>query len=892
MSRRVVRWILALAPRSFQDRYGDELLSTLEARSSGPRGLRSGLREVAGAAWLVIRLHLRREHRLSEAGGARGAWIAAAWQDGRYAVRMLRRNAGFSTAVIAVLALGIGATSAIFSAANAYLFRPLPFADPERLVTVFETNPEFGWVDQTAAPANLLDWREQVEAFADVSGYTEFTDELAALREGQPVIVTGTEVLGNFFSTLGVPAALGRTFRMEETWLGEDDVVVLSHDLWVDHFGADPDVIGRRFEFANHAPEIVGVMPPGFTFPDRDIQLWYPMGFDPAAATDLSFRRAHWVRAFARLESDVSHAEADAQLQVVVRRLQEEYPATNAVMGAGIMPMRDFLTQDARTSLGILLGAGAFLLLLACTNVANLLLVRASERAREVTLRCVLGASRPRMVRQMLIESAVLAAVGGVVGLALGWLAVRAVSATAPMGIDGATSVSLDWRVALFTLGAAALSGLVCGTAPALRAGRDGTDGLLSDGARGSTAGRAGLRAAAALVSVQVALAVLLVVGAGLMARTFWLLQRVDPGFRTDGVLAVQFALQAPRYGSRDDVLGFYDRFAEALEARPGVERVGTVARLPLDGRSWSSQFIAEGWPPDRVGIEILHRRADPAYFEALDIPLLSGRMFEPGDRLGPQPLGASPGRGVVLVNETFAREYFPGEDPIGRRITYDRAPGPRSIWYEIIGIVGDQQQESLARPALPEVFENRDQDWGRNNWIVVRGAGDAADLIEPVRSVLGELDPLIPIARIRPLETVRTESMVGERSILLLLSAFGLAALLLATVGIYGVTSRAARRRTQEIGIRMALGARGKDVERLMLARGLAAVAVGLAAGLAASLIATRALSSLLYGVEPTDPVTLGAVVALLGSVAWLACWVPVRRATTADPLAALRSE
>jgi putative ABC transport system permease protein len=616
------------------------------------------------------------------------------------------------------------------------------------------------------------------------------------------------------------------------------------------------------------------------------------MGFDPADETDPAFRRAHWVRAFARLEPGVSQAEADAQLQVVVRRLQEEYPATNAVMGAGIMPMRDFLTQDARTFLGILLGAGAFLLLLACTNVANLLLVRASERAREVTLRRVLGASRPRVVRQMLMESAVLAAAGGVAGLALGWLVVRAVSATARLGIDGATAVSLDWRVALFTFGTAALSGLVCGTAPALRAGREGTDGRLSDGARGSTAGGVRLRTAAALVSVQVALALLLVAGAGLMARTFWHLLRVDPGFRAEGVLAVQFAVQAPRYAGRDDVLGFYDQFAESLEARPGVERVGTVGRLPLDGRSWSSQFTADGWPPERVGIEILHRRADRGYFEALDIPLLAGRMFGAGDRLAPQPPGAPPVGGVVLVNETFVREYFPGEDPIGRRITYDREPGPRSLWHEIVGIVGDQQQQSPARPALPEVFENRDQDWGRNNWVVVRGSGEAADLVEPVRSVLAELDPLIPLARVRPLEAVRAESVAGERSVLLLLSAFGSAALLLATVGIYGVTSRAARRRTQEIGIRMALGARGGDVERLMLARGLAAVVVGLSAGIVASLFATRALSSLLYGVEPADPVTLGAVVALLGSVALLACWIPVRRATAADPVAALRSE
>jgi putative ABC transport system permease protein len=886
-----------MAPRSFKERYGDELRATYVARAEvAERDGRSwafGAREVAGATWLVCRLWLSgdRPKGARGVGAGEARVLADTAQDARYAMRALRRNPGFSLAAICVLALGIAATSAIFSVVNAYFLRPLPFAEPERLVTVFETNPEFGWVDETAAPANLLDWRDQVGAFADVSGYTEFTDEVTAFQDGEPFIVTGTEVLGNFFSTLGVPAALGRTFRMEETWLGQDNVVVLGHDLWVSHFGADPEIVGRTIEFANHSPEIVGVMPPGFSFPDGDVQLWYPIGFDPEDVVEPSFRRAHYLRAFARLASGVTHAEADAQLQVVARRLQEQYPATNAVMGAGIMPMRDFLTRDVRTPLGILLGAVMFLLMLACTNVANLMLVRAGERTREVTLRRVLGASRPRIVRQMLMESAVLAMGGGALGLGLGWVAVRALALSTPLGIDGATSLALDWRVVLVTFAAAGLCGLVFGAAPALQVGVEGPDRPLSEGAR-STPPRVGLRTAGALVSVQVALALLLVVGAGLMIRTFWLLGQVDPGFRTDGVLAVQFAVQAPRYATRDDVLGFYDRFAEALEARPRIERVGTVGRLPLDGPSWSSQFKADDWPPDRVGVEILHRRADRGYFEALEIPLLAGRWFEPGDRLGPQALLSPPSGAVVLVNETFAREYFPGEDPVGRRIAYDGEPGPRSIWYAIVGIVGDQRQESLAMPARPEVFENRDQDWGRNNWVVVRGEGSAGDLVGAVREVLAEMDPMIPIARIRPLETVRTESLGGEQFVLALLGAFGLVALVLAAVGIYGVTSRAARRRTREIGIRMALGARGADVVRMMLLRGLAVVGVGLAVGVVAALFATRALASLLYGVEPTDPVTLVSVVALLGGVAIAACYIPARRATAVDPLTSLRSE
>jgi putative ABC transport system permease protein len=386
------------------------------------------------------------------------------------------------------------------------------------------------------------------------------------------------------------------------------------------------------------------------------------------------------------------------------------------------------------------------------------------------------------------------------------------------------------------------------------------------------------------LVSVEVALALLLVVGAGLMVRSFWLLQQVDPGFRTQGVLGVQFAVPSSRYEERDDVLRFYDQLAEALEGRPGIERVGTVGQLPLNGNSWSSQFQAEGWPSDRLGFDILHRRADTGFFEAVETPLVRGRLFESTD--GPDdPL-------VVVINETFAREHFPGEDPIGQKIAYDRAATSESTWYEIVGIVGDQHQQSPGRAPRAEVFENRDQDWGRSSWIVVRGDGDATGLVSTVRAVLADMDPLIPIARSRTLQEVRSASVEREEFVLTLLGIFGVVALLLASVGVYGVTAQAARRRTQEIGIRMALGAGAPDVLRMILGRGLVVIGVGLAVGLAGSLVAGRALSSLLYGIEPTDPTTLASVAALLGGIAIVACYIPARRATTVDPVSSLRAE
>lgn len=887
------RWllrILSLAPASFRRRYQDELLSTYEERerAAEARGELGAFRarELLGAVGLVIRLRLGLEGRAGAAGGRSGdaATLRSTWQDIRFGLRILRRNPGFSVMAIGVLALGIGATSAIFSAVNAYFFRPLPFAEPERLVTVYETNPEFGWVDATAAPANLLDWREQVEAFADVSGYSELVDQITYVRDGEPVALTGTEVMGNFFSTLGVPAALGRTLRLEETWTGEDGVVVLSHDLWVSLFGAHPGVLGTTMELGPRSVEIVGVMPEGFRFPSADVQLWYPMGWDAAATEEAWFRRAHFVRAVARLEHGVTLADANAQLQVVVERLQRDFPETNSVMGAGIQPLRDFLIREVRTPLLVLLGAVTLLLLLACTNVANLMLVRAGERDREVALRRALGAGRVRILRQLITETGVLALAGGAVGLLLGWLGVRWMAGLASVGIEGATDLALDHRVVLFTCGAAALSGLLFGVVPALRTAASDAGPTLHEQRRGSTAGRGGLRAARLLVSVEIALALVLAVGAGLMVRSFWLLSRVDPGFRTDGVLAVQFTVPATRYEERDRVLAFYDRFATLLESRPGVERVGTVAQLPLAGASWSSQFQAEGWPPDRVGFEILHRRADRGYFEALEIPLLRGRMFAPTD--GPD---APP---VVLVNEAFARTHFPGEDPVGQRIAFDRAAGPESTWLEIIGIVGDQHQESLARAPRPEVFESRDQDWGRSSWVVVRGDDDASALLAAVRGALAEMDPLIPVLQARTLGDVRSESMARQEFLLALIGVFGVLALVLAAVGVYGVTSRAARRRTQEIGIRMALGAGGRDIVRMMLAHGAVAVAAGLVVGLLATLLVNRALASLLYGVEPTDPTTLASVAILLGSVGLLACWVPARRATGVDPLTSLQSE
>ncbi|MGD8321497.1 MAG: ABC transporter permease, partial [Gemmatimonadota bacterium] len=728
MIRILLRALLALAPRAFRDRYGAEVLEVHVARAaqrgSWIRRIAFGLGEVAGLGWAVLRARVGSGSRGAAAGEERGTgrWgggapmLETTLQDIRFALRTLRRNPGFAVTAVAVLALGIGANTAIFSAANAFLFRPLPFGDADRLVMLYETNPEYGWEHQTSAPANALDWRDRVEALQDVALYSEFVNEVPFVRDGEPELLGVVNVTGNFFSVLGVRPELGRGFTWDETWSGNDRVVILNHDFWVSHYGADPSVVGTTVTLGSTSVEIAGVAPEGFDFPNPDADMWSPFGWDPANRDAAWFRRAHWLRPVARLAPGVTPAQADAALQVVVKELQGRYPGTNKVMGAGLMPLRDFLTMDVRRPLTILMGAVALLLLLACTNVANLMLVRASDRTREVALRVAVGAGRWRVARQMLTEGMVLALAGGSLGLWLGWLGIKALAAQRPVGIQGATTLSLDHRVVLFTVLAAVASGLLFALAPALRTTRGDVHEALKDGGRGESRGRGSLRAAGALVAVEVGLAVLLVVGSGLMIRSFVLMRNVDPGFRSRGVLAIQFGIPSARYPDRDEVLAFQDDFERRMEARPGIEQVGLVNQLPLNGQSWTTQLQVEGWPPDKVGFEIVHRRADRGYFQALDIPLLRGRLFGHGDRPGAPP--------VIVVNETFARQYFPGEDPVGKKVAFDRHATAESTWHTIVGVVGDQKQTSVAEPTRAEVFHDREQDWERTSWYVVRTAG------------------------------------------------------------------------------------------------------------------------------------------------------------------------
>lgn len=877
------RWrkrLTALTRRTeVEDALNEEFAFHLELETE--KHIRAGLDPVEARRRAAVAFGGVQQHREAVREARFFAWVHHAIRDARYVLRGMRHRPGFVGAILLTLGLGIGASVAMFATANALFFRPLPFANEDRLVMLFETNPEFNWTEAQAAPANFLDWRERVAAFEDVAAYPEFLGRATYILDGEPRLIKYADVTGNFFEVLGVRPALGRDFRWEETWSGSGNVVILSHALWASTFGADSTIVGKSVQFGATSFEVVGVMPPDFAFPTEGAEMWKPVGWNAADRSLTWFRRAHFARVIAKLAPGVTPAEANAAFQVTVRQLQQEYPETNRVMGAGLAPLRSFLMRDLRKPVLVLVGAVAVLWLLACANAANLAFLRALGRAHEISLRHALGAGRARIASMLLVEHGMLALIGGAFGGALAWVALRLLGFTR-FGVPAATTLALDYRVVLFALGATVFSALLFGAAPFVLAFRQRGEPLRS--AERGAGGRRAIRLTGALVALEVALAVILVTGAGLMARTAFSLRNVNPGFRTDNVLAVQFGVPSSRYQGRDAVVAFYDGLIAALEARPGVVRAGTVGALPLAGTSWSSSFKADGWPPERVGLEIVHRRADRGYFEALGIPLIRGRYLDANDR-GDAPL-------AVVINETFAREHFPNEDPIGQRIAYDREPTPASAWYTIVGIVGDQHQVSPARPVRAEVFESRNQDWGRNDWVVLRTSIPALTAVPTVRDALRELDPLIAIADVRTLDDVRRKSMARENTLLGLLGAFGALALILAAVGVYAVAAQSARQRTREIGIRIALGASTGDILRLVLRRGLAAVGLGLGVGLGVTLLATRALESLLYGVEPTDPGTIAMVALLLAGVGAIASWIPARWATRLDPVRSMKTE
>ncbi|HSA55765.1 MAG TPA: ABC transporter permease [Gemmatimonadaceae bacterium] len=801
--------------------------------------------------------------------------------DLRHAARSLTHTPGLALLVLLTLTIGIGATTAIFSTVNEVMLRPLTFRDPGRLVMLWESNDERGWQQVHAAPANVLDWRDRVRAFEDVAIVSDGVNSVALWTGSQATPLSVGRVSGNAFSLLGAPMHLGRVFTFDESWTGSEAGVVLGYQAWRQKLGADSGVIGRTIRLDGVPYRVLGVLAPNFRYAISEAEAWTTFRWSDAQRTSVGFRRAHIVRAIARLAPGASAEQARDELTSVARALETEYPGTNRGMKAGFTPLQHFLVGDQRHPLLLLLGAVGLLQLIVCANVANLLLGRALARRHEMAVRRALGARPWRIARQVLSESFLLAGVGSALGVLLASVGLDLLAARMPDALPD-VAVRLDWRMLLFTLVLAGGSALLFGSQPALRSARVGEARGMGDGARTGSVGRRTFLAAHGLVALEVALAVMLVAGAGLMIRSLMELRRVDSGINESNVLTFEVAPPAGLYQSDEARAAFAQRFAERVKSIPGVRDVGVGRQLPFGGFGWSGDFTLEGWPADRFGVEVRHRQVTDGYFRALEVPVVDGTLL--GE---PTPGVPFP----VLVNRAFVDRHLPNENPVGRRITFTRTPDSNTVWHPIVGVVGNERMSLLSEPE-PEIIAHLSTDVPALLRYVVKTTVPPRGIIPQVHAAAAAIDREVPVTRVRTMREVALDAMAGDRFVLMLLVLFGGLALLLAAVGVYGVASQVARARTREIGIRIALGASSREVAQTLLARGLLFVGMGVAVGVGGTLAAGGVLRRLLFHVEPGDPVTLVSVVLMLSAVAVVATLIPARRATQLDPAQVLASE
>ncbi|MCH9648348.1 MAG: ABC transporter permease [Deltaproteobacteria bacterium] len=808
-------------------------------------------------------------------------------QDLRLALRSFRREPGFFFVALLTLALGIGASSAIFTAVNAVVLRPLPYEEPENLVMVLEQNLQRGWKWYSVSPANFLDWRKQVEVFEDIAAYSLYSDTGYNLTGGsEPERVVSSAVSASFFEVFRAQALRGRTFLPTEDEPGQDRVVVISHGLWQRRFGADPNMVGRQVKLDGTSHEVVGVMSPGFAYPEGT-ELWLPLAFDAKEKANRTVRSLFVV---GRLAEGTSVTAAQTHLDTVASRLEQAYPESNSGFGVVVHRLHDRVVGNVRSAMLVLLGAVGFLLLIACANVANLVLVRASGRQKEFALRQALGASRRRMAGQLFAESLLLAVCGGLLGLLLAILGNRLLVTAAPANLPRLGEISLDGRVLLFTASVALLTSVAFSLAPVASLSRLSLNSVLGTGSRGASSNRDRARLRQVIVVAQVAFALLLLVGAGLTARSFFQLQRQDIGFRPEGLLSMQLALPAVKYSTGDAQGLFFSELLARVEALPGVTSAAVTSWLPFASVPVDWDFHIEGRPPETLDDAVTagFRAVSAGYFETLGDPLRVGRTLVSSDRAD------SPG--VVVINETMARRFWPDGDPLGQRLVmgelvkgiFPNLP----LTMEVVGVVGDVKQSALDLPPEPEMFVPFSQYAWSNMFLLVRSAADPRALDASVRSQIKEMDPAQPIYDAKTIEDRVQASLTTPRLTLLLLGVFAVLALVLASVGIYGVISYSMGLRTREIGTRLALGAARGDILRWVLGRGLAPAVAGLVVGLLTAPLLTRWLRSLLFEVSPNDPLTLALVTVALGLVSFGAALIPALRTARLDPLEALRQE
>jgi predicted permease len=804
-------------------------------------------------------------------------------QDVRYGFRMLRRTPGFTAAALLTLALGIGANTAIFTVVDAVLLRPLPYADPDRLVTVGDRAPD--GFSTNVGFATVLDWRERsrtIETFAMMRSWLP-----TLVANGEAERLPAVRVSWNYFDMLGITPALGRGFAADDDRPDHWRVLLLSDRLWRRRFSADPAIVGRTVVMNDREFRVIGVMPPTFEpldaerFYNASAELWAPIGYDLAG--DSSCRGCQHLRGFGRVKAGVSVADATAEMNAIREQMRREHPNDYDTGTIAVVPLRDALTGNVRAALLVLLAAVGFVLLIACANVANLLLARSVTRQRELALRAVLGAGRGRIVRQLLTESFMLSVGGAIAGIVFATGAVDALATLAPVSLPRLDRIGVDGRVLAFTAGIAILTSLVFGLLPAWRAGAAGAQRRLAVDSRGSVGG--GSRARSVLVVADLVLALVLLAGAGLMLRTVSALTNASPGFNPDRILALQFSLVGKAYAEDPAVVAFQDRTLEKLRAIPGVADAALAGQIPFGGNGDCWGFHANGRmkanPVDDPCIE--RYGITPAYTRLMGIPLLAGRTFTDADTRTAQP--------VVVISESTARKVWGADSPIGAQVrlgSYERGP-----WRTVIGVVADVHHEDLTAPPTAAMYTPQTQVTDSYLVAVLKSSTpDAARLAAPARAVLRELDASVPVYDVATLPSLVQKASGQRVFVMRLLGAFAIVAVLLAAIGLYGVVSYGVSQRTREVGVRVALGAQRRDVLRLILSGGLKLVAIGVVAGLGVALVSTRYLGALVFGVSPVDPLTFAAAAALLAVVALLAHCIPVRRALQIDPASALRAE
>lgn len=806
-----------------------------------------------------------------------------ALQDVRYALRTLRQRPGFALVAILTLALGTGANTAIFSVLNAVLLKPLSFHKPERLVMVWEDASRVGFPQNLPAPANYRDWKSQNQVFEDMAATMGVAYALTGA--GEPARVAGQAATANLFSLLGARPALGRGFAVEEEEPGADKVVILSHALWQSRFGADRGVMGRDILLNGEKRTVVGVMPAGFQFLEPSVSLWVPLAQAPE---DWANRGGHYLTVVARLRPTVALEEANADIKTIMARIARDYPDKAAELGAYVVPLREQVTGDARRPLLMLLVAVAFVLLIACTNIAGLLLSRSVARQRELAIRVALGASRWRIARQLLTESTLLSIAGGAVGIVLAFWSLPYLKQLIPPTMMQSASLAIDGKVLAFTLLISLAAGTVLGLAPALQASRMGPGEALKEGGGRAGSGTGSRRLRNAFVVAEIAMSLVLLVGASLLMQSLDKLRGQYAGIQPENLLTLRTELPGSTYRDHAQRVAFYNEVLEGVRHLPGVVSAGFTTAVPLTWKGGTSGFVVEGRLPGRgMDNNANHRQVSVDYLQTMGIPLKEGRYFRDGDGPESQP--------VVIINEAMASTYWPNEGAVGKRFKIGGADSDRPS-LTIVGVVSDVRQMGLNAPVKPEMYlpyrQVDYQQWFAPSYLVIRASVEPRGLVRSVRREIYAVDPAQPVSDVRTMAEILGQE-AAQRSVgVTLLAVFAALAVLLASLGVYGVLSFLVVHHTQEIGVRLALGAQPRAILALVLRQGMALTLAGVGLGLCGALALTRLLESQLFGVTATDPVTYVGLALLLAAVALAACWLPAHRAAQVDPMVALRSE